>query len=127
MELKILILLAVFSVCEISTHQTEEKARMPSRSRASGVLTAISNERNKRELDSSNGVEETMYSSQISGGWVDSSSRMDVDVQRRHRRSFGYKTKCIPTETKKCQVFVVRGVWKNICIKYTELMCTALD
>ena len=125
MELKILILLTVFSVCEISTHQTE--ARIPSRSRASGVLTAISNERNKSELDSSNGVEETMYLSQISGGWVDSSSRMDVGMRRRHRRSFGYKTKCIPTETEKCRVFVVRGVWKNICIKYTEFMCTALD
>ena len=47
--------------------------------------------------------------------------------KRRFRRSFGYKTQCIPVEKVKCKVFNVDGMVKNFCLTYTELICTALD
>ena len=47
--------------------------------------------------------------------------------KRRFRRSFGYKTQCIPEEKVKCKVFNVDGMVKNFCIMHTELSCTALD
>ena len=47
--------------------------------------------------------------------------------QKRFRRSFGIKTKCIPVEKIKCQTFKVKNIEKNFCVKYTEYICTALD
>ena len=47
--------------------------------------------------------------------------------QRRTRRSYGYRTQCIPVEKTKCQVFRVNNAEKNFCVMYTEYICTALD
>ena len=48
-------------------------------------------------------------------------------LKKRFRRSFGYKTQCIPVLKTKCQVFRVNKLEKNFCVKYTEYYCTALD
>ena len=48
-------------------------------------------------------------------------------TKRRYRRSFGYKTKCIPMKMKKCQMFKVNGLVKEYCVTYATVLCTALD
>lgn len=48
-------------------------------------------------------------------------------TKRRYRRSFGYKTKCIPMKMKKCQIFKVNGLVKDYCVTYGTVLCTALD
>ena len=48
-------------------------------------------------------------------------------MRRRYRRSFGYKTKCIPMKMKQCRVFNVNGLLKNYCVTYSAVVCTALD
>ena len=46
---------------------------------------------------------------------------------RRYRRSFGTKSICIPKQKKNCTPFTYGGISKNFCVKYTEIICTALD
>ena len=48
-------------------------------------------------------------------------------MRRRYRRSFGYKTKCIPMKMKQCRIFNVNGLLKNYCVTYSAMVCTALD
>ena len=48
-------------------------------------------------------------------------------TKRRYRRSFGYRTKCIPMKMKKCLMFKVNGLVKDYCVMYATVLCTALD
>ena len=51
----------------------------------------------------------------------------ETPLKKRFRRSYGYRTQCIPVEKTKCQVFRVNNIEKNFCVMYTEYICTALD
>ena len=52
---------------------------------------------------------------------------VEAPQQKRFRRSYGYRTQCIPVEKMKCQIFKVNNIEKNFCVMYTEYICTALD
>ena len=47
--------------------------------------------------------------------------------QRRFRRSFGYKTQCLPVKKIRCKAFTVGRIKKNFCLEYVQIVCTALD
>ena len=51
----------------------------------------------------------------------------EAPLKKRFRRSYGYKTQCIPVLKTKCRVFRVNNIEKNFCIKCTDYICTALD
>ena len=47
--------------------------------------------------------------------------------RRRLRRTFGYRTKCIPQKKLKCKMFKVGEKEKTFCVNYTASVCIALD
>ena len=55
------------------------------------------------------------------------SGKKSYVMKQRFRRSFGFKSKCIPEEKKKCWIFHHRGLKKIFCLMYTDTVCLALD
>ena len=58
---------------------------------------------------------------QVSTGIKEKSGKKSYVMKKRFRRSFGFKSKCIPEEKKKCWIFYHRG------LKNTDTVCLALD
>ena len=49
------------------------------------------------------------------------------EQRRRFRRSFGYRTQCMPVMKMKCKVFKIGNLKKTFCVEYLQLECVALD